>query len=183
VKKIVKIVLGIFVVLLFVGIIGSSGDNTTNQAQTKTPSSNSEAASAPASAPTTYKIGDRVVVGERAYTVTNVKTASYVGDEYYKVKADGIFVIVSMTIENIGKESGTMSTNDAKIIDSQGRTYESDNEAWSSLNDNLFLKQIQPGLPAKGETIFDVPKGITCNLEVSEGGWGTDTKLIALGNT
>ena len=46
---------------------------------------------------------------------------------------------------------------------------------------NILIKQIQPGLPVKGETVFDVPKGITCNLQVADGGWGTDPKLISLG--
>ena len=44
-----------------------------------------------------------------------------------------------------------------------------------------MLKQIQPGLPVKGETIFDVPKRITCNLQVGEGGWDADKKLISIG--
>jgi predicted metal-dependent phosphotriesterase family hydrolase len=110
-----------------------------------------------------------------------MRTASSVGDEYTKQTASGIFVIVTMTVENIGKESATMSTSDAKIIDSEGRTLESDTEAWSALKENILLKQIQPGLPVMGQTIFDVPKGITANLQVSNGILGTDTKLISLG--
>jgi len=173
-----------------VGLLGSSGNNTSDNSksnQTQEPAIASDAipntTQETAAKPTTetYKIGDKVVVGDRAYTITDMRTASSVGDEYTKQTASGIFVIVTMTVENIGKESATMSTSDAKIIDSEGRTLESDTEAWSALKENILLKQIQPGLPVMGQTIFDVPKGITANLQVSNGILGTDTKLISLG--
>jgi len=187
-NKIIKIILGIFILLVIVGLFGSGGDNTSDNSTSNQVGSGgdntsnvttSEAAAEPT--PETYKVGDRVVVGERAYTITDVRTASSVGDDFTKQTATGIFVIVTMTVENIGKESATMSSGDVKIIDSEGRTFESDTEAWTALKENILLKQIQPGLPVMGQTIFDVPKGITVNLQVSSGIWGTDTKLISLG--
>ena len=189
-NKVIKIILGIFVLFFIVALLsggdstsdkGASGNIASDQVQENT--TTSEAVPEAASVPTaeTYKIGDKVVVGDRAYTITDVRTASSVGDDFTKQTASGIFVIVTMTVENIGKESSTMSSSDAKIIDSEGRTFESDTEAWSALKENILLKQIQPGLPVTGQTIFDVPKGITANLQVSEGIWGTDTKLISLG--
>ena len=197
-NKIIKIILGVFVLLVIVGLFGSGGNNTSNDStsnqvgssgdntsnvntsnQVQEPATTSEAAVK--QTPETYKVGDRVVVGERAYTITDVRTASSVGDNFTKQTATGIFVIVTMNVENIGKESATMSSTDVKIIDSEGRTFESDTEAWTALKENILLKQIQPGLPVVGQTIFDVPKGITANLQVSSGIWGTDTKLISLG--
>ena len=86
-----------------------------------------------------------------------------------------------MTIENTGKQSATMAPNDIKIVDSQGRTFESDSNAWVVLKDNILLKQIQPGLPVTGETVFDVPKGIDANLQVADGGWTTEPVNISLG--
>src|SRR5690606_1080135 len=112
--------------------VGSSGDNTSNvntSNQVQEPATTSEAAVK--QTPETYKVGDRVVVGERAYTITDVRTASSVGDDFTKQTATGIFVIVTMNVENIGKESATMSSTDVKIIDSEGRTFESDTEAWT----------------------------------------------------
>lgn len=129
----------------------------------------------------TYKVGDRVVVGDIAYTVTNVRTTDSVGNEYVNAKADGVFVIVDMTIENLGKESNTISSSYAKIVDSQGRTFESDTDAWAYLENNILLKQIQPGLPVKGQAIYDVPKGITCDLQVTDSVWSSDKKSISLG--
>lgn len=185
-NKFIKIILGIFVLFFIVALL-SGGDSTSDKGassniasdQVQENTTTSEAASEPTSE--IYKVGDKVVVGDRAYTITDVKTASSVGDDFTKKEATGVYVIVTMTIENIGKESATMGTSDVKIIDSEGRTFESDTNAWIALKNNILLKQIQPGLPVTGETIFDVPKGITGNLQVSGGGWGTDTKLISLG--
>ena len=185
-NKIIKIILGIFVLFFIVAFLsggdstsdkGASGNIASDQVQENT--TTSEAASEPTAE--TYKVGDKVVVGDRAYTITDVRTASSVGEDYTKKEATGVYVIVTMTIENTGKESATMGPGDVKIIDSEGRTFESDTTAWTALKNNILLKQIQPGLPVTGETIFDVPKGITCNLQVSGGSWGTDTKLISLG--
>lgn len=128
-----------------------------------------------------YKVGDRVVVGDIAYTITNVRTANSVGDEYLNAKADGIFVIVDMTIENLGKESSTISSSYVKIVDSQGRTFESDTDAWIYIENNILARQIQPGLPVKGQAIYDVPKGITCDLQVTDSLWSSETKSISLG--
>lgn len=181
-NKIIKVILGIFVLLVIVGLLGSGGDSTTDNSNSKQAQESAPASEAtPEATPETYKIGDRVVVGERAYTITDVRTASSIGNDFTKQTASGIFVIVTMTVENIGKESATMTTGDVKIIDSEGRTFESDTEAWSALEENILLKQIQPGLPVMGQTIFDVPKGITANLQVADGIWGTDTKLVSLG--
>lgn len=183
-NKIIKIIVGFFALLIIIGLLsgGDTSDSSkSNVAQESGVASESTSEAVAEATPETYNIGDRVVVGERAYTITDVRTASSVGNDYSKQTATGIFVVVTMTVENIGKESATMSTGDVKIIDSEDRTFESDTEAWTALQENILLKQIQPGLPVTGQTIFDVPKGITANLQVSDGIWSTETKLISLG--
>ncbi len=175
--KKVGYILAIFI-LVFI-TLGCTGNQTNTQPQEN--SSQPAPTATPVATSTTYKVGDRVAVGDRAYTVTNVKNTAFVGDEYTKKEATGVYVLVSMTIENTGKESATMTSNDVKIIDDQGRTFESDSSAWIALKDNILLKQIQPGLPVKGETIFDVPKGINATLQVSDGGWSTKPTEISLG--
>jgi len=86
-----------------------------------------------------------------------------------------------MKIENVGTQSNSITSDDVKIVDSQGRTFEGDSSAWEYLKDNIVFKQIQPGLPVTGEAIFDVPKGIAASLQVTDGGLGTNPELIYLG--
>jgi hypothetical protein len=131
----------------------------------------------------TYKIGDRVVVGDLAYTVQQTKTANMLGDQYLNTKPAGVYILVDMKIENLGKSSTTLSTDYVKIQDDQGRTFESDNKAWIYLKDNILLKQVQPGLPVNGETVFDVPTGGTYYLVVTDGIFSTKTAKIILGST
>lgn len=173
IKKIISILVILSAVFITLGCTDTSSN--TQPAETETQEST------PEQTPATYKIGDRVVVGDRAYTVTDVKTTAFVGDEYTKREAVGVYALISMTIENIGKESSTMISSDVKIVDDQGRTFESDSNAWIALKDNILLKQIQPGLPVKGETVFDVPKGINATLQVTDGGLFTDPVSISLG--
>ena len=184
-KKIATIGLTILAIFLLLGCLGSSSDTSENTKSDNAQSDNTQPASEPAQTPaeeqTVYKVGDRVTVGDRAYTITNVKTTAFVGDEYTKKTATGVYVLVTMTIENTGKQSATMAPNDIKIVDSRGRTFESDSNAWVALKDNILLKQIQPGLPVTGETVFDVPKGIDANLQVADGGWTTEPVNISLG--
>jgi Domain of unknown function (DUF4352) len=190
-RKITKIVLGIVLLFIVAGMLGSGNKSSSNQDRSQTPATTTPATSdqntgatptaTPEATPTIYKIGNRVVVGGRAYTVTNVRTASTLGDQYLNVQADGMFVIVDMTIETLEKETTQMMNTDVKIFDSQGRTFEDATKADMYIKNDLFLKQLQPGLPSSGEIAFDVPKGITANLQVSEGGFGTKTELISLG--
>jgi hypothetical protein len=179
-KKVIKIVLGIIVLLLIMTMLGSSGDNTSNQAQA-TIINQATSDQKNESNPNVYKIGDRVVIGDMVYTVTNFRKAGSAGDQYANAKANGIYVIVDMTIENLGNESTTISPGYAKIINSQGKTFESDPTGWVYLQDNILLKQIQPGLPVMGQAIFDVPEGITYNLQVTDSVLGSNTALISLG--
>ncbi len=182
--KILKIILAIVVLLVLFALLGGSPEEqktTTTNTETKTTAT----AEQPAAQVVVnqYAIGDRVEVGELAYTITGMRTAPLVGSNDFGARADGIFMLVDMKIENLGKESTTISSSMMKAIDSQGRTFDSDNEAWAYLENNLFLKQAQPGLPVTGQVVFDVPAGETFSVEVSGSAWSSDRQLIAVGNT
>lgn len=178
-NKIVKGILIVFFGLILLGaLVGNdTSDDVSSSVDTQPPTS-TEAEEVTAK---TYTIGDRVVVGDIAYTVTDAYTTDVIGTGFSIEEADGIFLIVEMTLENLGDESITITSDFVKAIDSHDRTFESDNKAWIYLENNLFLKQLQPGLPASGEAIFDVPPGETIRLRVQSGYWGLDTELIEIG--
>lgn len=177
----VLIIVGVLVLLALLG--GSPQEQTTTTTETKTTTTTEQPAATEPVATKQYGIGDRVEVGELAYTITGMRTAPLVGSNDFGARADGIFMIVDMKIENLGKESKTIDSSMMKAIDSQSRTFDSDNEAWAYLENNLFLKQVQPGLPASGQVVFDVPQGESFSVEVSGGMWSGKKQLIAVGNT
>lgn len=87
-----------------------------------------------------------------------------------------------MNIENKGKESVEILSDYFTLIDSQGREFDTDNNAWIYLKENVFLKQLQPSLPTGGQIIFDLPKhDETYTLEITGGLFSFDQKYVLLG--
>ncbi|XRQ13845.1 DUF4352 domain-containing protein [Actinomadura welshii] len=136
------------------------------------PASTSAPASAPASAngDTGEKkpekppngIGREYRDGKFAFTVTKVKKGvKKVGNEYFGDTAQGQFVFIHVTVENIGDEARTFTHHNQTLIDTKGREFEADPEAslWSEQKTNSFLQQINPGNSVKGTLIYDVPRG------------------------
>ncbi|WP_298684928.1 DUF4352 domain-containing protein [uncultured Methanomethylovorans sp.] len=188
IKKALIAIIVIFVGLVLLGaLLGGNSDqpaqSTTQSTDTATqPAATEEPAAAPQ--PKVYSIGERAVVGDTAYTVKTVRTASSVGSSDFGAKADGVFLVIELEAENLGTESATLYSTNVKAVDSQGRTFDSDSEADMYLENSIFLKQIQPGLPTTGQIAFDVPKGETFTLELTSGFWDTaNTISIAVGNT
>jgi hypothetical protein len=134
----------------------------------------------------TAKLGDKVVAGDFAYTFNSMTTSKQIGEDVYGTfmgdKADGIFIILDVTIENIGKESQTILIDSyIKIIDDQGRTFKYDAMAGIYLKDEAFsFTQLQPGLPKRGKIVFDVPENINGKIELSTGLWSSDKKYVLL---
>ena len=133
--------------------------------------------------PQIYKFGDKVVTGDFAYTFNSYQTTNYVGNEYFGEKADGMFLVIDVTIENIGKESKTLWSSNVVVIDDQQRRFEHDTVAEIYLNGKAFnFEQMQPGLPKTGKIIFDVPQNLKGFIEVSDDNmWSNEKKYISWG--
>ncbi|MFD0904391.1 DUF4352 domain-containing protein [Actinomadura sediminis] len=101
--------------------------------------------------------------GKFAFTVTKVKKGvARVGDEFAGSEAQGQYVLVHVTVENIGDEARMFDGTNQKLIDTRGREFEADTEAavWSNQDTKSFLEQINPGNSVKGVVIFDVPENV-----------------------
>ncbi|MBA7689276.1 hypothetical protein ES703_97782 [subsurface metagenome] len=127
-----------------------------------------------------YGFGDKVIVGDFAYTFYSMEIKSeigeYVFDSFYGEEADGIFFVFDVTIENVGKESKTMWGSYVNVIDDQGRTFEHDISAEIHLDDSFSFEQMQPSLPKRGKIVFDVPENIKGMLEISSSSFWSDEK-------
>ncbi|MEM3390675.1 MAG: DUF4352 domain-containing protein [Nitrososphaeria archaeon] len=129
-------------------------------------------------AETVYGAGEPVIAGNLAYTVEKVYTA----DRIAFAKADGVYVIVSLTIENVGKETVTVDSEMLKIEDEQGRTYSANDDATVFLDRGLIVRQFQPNIPSRADIAFDVPKNIgRISLRVYSDKNSKEYKLIDLG--
>ncbi|RSN57989.1 DUF4352 domain-containing protein [Actinomadura sp. WAC 06369] len=108
-------------------------------------------------------IGREYRDGKFAFTVTKVKKGvARVGNQYAGSEAQGQYVLVHITVENIGDEARMFDGTNQTLIDTKGREFEADTEAaiWSNRDTRSFLEQINPGNSVKGVVIFDVPKNV-----------------------
>jgi hypothetical protein len=128
----------------------------------------SSAAAKPAAAPadagkpaSASQLGKPVRDGKFEFTVTKIRPGvRQVGGSAFGVKAQGQFVLVSVTVENIGDEPQSLFGDNQKLFDAAGREYSADSEAAVYLADsNSLWEEINPGNTVDGVIVFDVPKG------------------------
>ncbi|MCT9932240.1 DUF4352 domain-containing protein [Planotetraspora sp. A-T 1434] len=106
-------------------------------------------------------VGDIVKDGKFAFKITKVqKGLSQVGEGFTVSKAQGQYVLVHLTVKNIGDEAQMFSDSAQKLIDGKDRQFEADSGAAAlGLKDsNAFLNTINPGNAVNGILLFDVPK-------------------------
>lgn len=116
-------------------------------------------------------VGSPVRDGKFEFTVTKVKTGvKSVGDQYLSKQAQGSFVLISVTVKNIGDKAQTMFDDNQKLRDADGREFSADTEAAIHLkNNDLWLKEVNPGNTATGTLIYDMPAGATpASLELHD---------------
>jgi len=104
-------------------------------------------------------VGTAVRDGKFEFTVTSVETGvATVGDEYLNEQAQGQFVLVHVTVTNIGDAAQMFDGSSQKLVDTAGREHSADSSAAIYLGDsNSFLTDINPGNSVEGTVVFDIP--------------------------
>jgi len=155
-----KVLTGILVFIVFIVVVSASGGDSSNGGSGD---SGSKQAQSQKQEKITAKIGEQVQSGDLAFTVNGVKEYQSLGNSFTSKDAQGVFKVVSLKIENVGKETKTIDSSMIKLTDSEGRTFERsiDGQTAKGLAQgqvDLFLQQVQPGLSVNGEIVFDVPE-------------------------
>ena len=160
-----------------------------------TATSEARAAATLAAAP---KMGQPFRSGNWEYTVHEVKRVKEIGTDHtgtlaslYHDEAKGEFVIVGMTLMNVGSENLGISGSDFELYDSAGvkyRTADPDlfaSQAWARENNYeggvlipiLSTGQIPPNVPERYAIFFDVTPGAQgLKLRLSQA--GVDVPLV-----
>lgn len=104
-------------------------------------------------------IGTPVRDGKFEFTVTGIEPGvARIGDDMLGQDAQGQFVLVHLTVTNIGEEAQYFDGSSQKAFDAQGRELSADGSAAVYLGDaNSFLNQINPGNSVTGTVVFDIP--------------------------
>lgn len=171
----------VWLIIAIVAIAVASGggdDETADESETpKTESSKKDE-------PKVYGIGEVVKVGDVEFTVNKTSTAKSVGGQFGS-KAQGTFLLVNVTVKNVGNESITTDSSFFKLKAGE-KTYEADSGASIDVDNDLkfFLQQVNPDLANTGTVVFDVTDEVIANpdlmLQVQTGFWGTETGEIKI---
>lgn len=175
------------IIFFIIGIIATpeSIKNSKNPNNTTTQSSDKPNERIKQSVSVDYnKIGDIVKVGNFEYNVKNIKFKKELGNQFTNKTADGIFLIVSMSITNVSSESCTIDNSLFKLYDESGTEYDFSQEGTTasmmSNEKTLFLKQCHPNIPTTGSLVFEVPNKAVYDLKLSGGIWSGKTAIIKL---
>lgn len=133
-----------------------------------------------------FSIGEEVTVGDVSYIVNSISSAQTLGGEYMNKTAQGMFLVVNVTVTNKGNESLDVSNAFFTLVDGE-KQYDSDSVASLYANEDgqsFFVNSINPDLSLSSNVAFDVTQAIvdsqTKQMQVQTGAWGTETGLINL---
>lgn len=130
-----------------------------------------QAPAAPAPEEAVPGLGAAVRDGKFEFTVTAVEPGvARVGDDLLGVDAQGQFVLVHVTVTNVGDVAQMFDASSQKLFDAQGREHSADSTAGIYLGDaNSFLNDINPGNSIQGVVVFDVPAdAVPASLELHD---------------
>jgi len=173
-KKRFIIPIAVVVLIVLISALNGGGDGGPEKVDNGSSSNSTSDDNKAGSKSNPIKVGETVKLEGTQYTVKSAKTASEVGGEFLKEKADGVYVIVELTIENKKNETKTFFEDAAKFIGSNDKKYSTDNDGtFAAIGDDgepLFLEDMQPDVPKSGILVFDVPKDAAKGgvLEVSD---------------
>ncbi|TQC41590.1 DUF4352 domain-containing protein [Rhodococcus sp. WS4] len=104
-------------------------------------------------------IGSPVRDGKFEFTVTAVDPGiSTIGTEPLTSTAQGQFVLVHLTVRNIGDQQQMFDQSAQKMIDQQDRQLSSNAGDAIYVDSQNFLAEINPGNSVDGVVVFDIPK-------------------------
>lgn len=167
--------LGAFIVLIIIVVAASSSNKSGN---TNSSAQNTSASSAAQSSNNTGQVGQPIRVGDIQWTVQSPKKQATLnsGNQFLSpVKANGTFVVISLTAEEVGNQMGTVDPSQLKVIDSKGRQFslsEDGNVVMAIGSDKwIIYSQINPNVPKNFTGVFDVAADATgLKLQINSGG-------------
>ncbi|MBY6414338.1 DUF4352 domain-containing protein [Rhodococcus sp. BP-252] len=149
--KILTGILALIVLVIVVTAVNSGSGDT---------SPSSPGASAPEATEPVVGLGTPVRDGKFEFVVTGAQPGvPSVGQEFLTETAQGEYVLVTMSVRNIGDQAQSFTTSAQKLLDGQGRQYSVADMATIVLDQGIAFEQINPGNSIEATIVFDVPVG------------------------
>ncbi|MBM2617010.1 DUF4352 domain-containing protein [Actinoplanes sp. LDG1-06] len=130
---------------------------------------------------TVLPVGRKASEGTLSVAVTKTECGlTEVGPPDLPLAAEGEFCLVSVAVQNTGKEPRLLDPGAQRALDRQGRSYRVAEQAAVFVNDQdpSLLDEIPPGAIRQGVVPFDVPKGVTLtSLMVHKSPYSTGVRV------
>jgi hypothetical protein len=128
-------------------------------------------------------LGIRGCLRGTSYRVTKVATAASVGSGSAAAKADGVFVIVDVTLKNEKVEPGTISADLMRIRGGNGAEYTTSTAANIAVDNGPVLREEIPSeTPTTLRVVYDLPEDAVKGAQfVVRDFWSDMTGTIDLG--
>lgn len=152
----------IIAIIIISSIASNSGDKGKNTTPTSTNSSTSNNSTQPTQqAKKEFKIGETVKAGDIEYTVASVQDKKSIGQNEFTMKnTENNFIVLKVSVKNMGDKSKTIDTNMFKLKDFKGTTYSADAGIAMYANEvgkSFFLQQVNPNITTTGFVVFETP--------------------------
>lgn len=167
-KKWWAITIFIIVGLMIIGSLASNNKTGSTQTQSNQQQIKTEEAQQPVQVKTQetkeYSLGDSIQAGDFKWKITDFSTTSQIGQDvagtFFGEKANGIFLIVDLEVENAGNSAKYLTDSYLKLVDDQGREFSPNTMAAVYLKPQgsaLVFEQLNPGITKKGKVVYDIP--------------------------
>ena len=88
------------------------------------------------------------------------------------------YLFIKLIVRNNNNEARTVPP--IKLVDEEGETYESSNNAYMLDKSIGQIDQLNPGVEKQGVIVFDVPRSKNYKLKISGGYWSNKEALVNL---
>ena len=173
-------VLTAILVVIVIGIFGSAAGNKNNSSSQTTIDNNTSKTDTIAEdqpKEVTPKVGDVTKLGDREFTVNSVRRSG--AFSYNTPKAGKEFVIVNVTIKNLGEDEVSYNPFDFKVQDANGAQ---ESQTFASLDDSLSSGTLAPQGKVTGSIPFEVPIGDDAKLIFQPSFWSSQRVVVDLGS-
>ncbi len=166
--------------ILLGSVISAFGGNTSNNSTSGATNSTTQANSGiqdEDQKDATPKVGDVTKLGEREFIVNSVRRSGAFG--YNTPTAGKEYVIVNVTIKNLGSDEITYNPFDFKVQDANGAQ---ESYTITSIEDQLKSGTLAGGGKVTGSIPFEVATGDKATLIFQPSFWSNQRVVVDLGN-
>jgi hypothetical protein len=124
-------------------------------------------------------MGETLTIGYTSYVVWRAHWSDRLSsNQFLNKRPNAKWLFLDVSVRNNDKKARTIPP--FKLVDEQGREYESSSDAMMIENAIGVLDSLNPDVTKQGYVVFDVPSNRTYKLELSGGYWSTETGYIRI---